>query len=688
VSETIKCSRRRLPALTVGRTLTKLRCSPDGQRGLAWRYLVQIRAHGKPGGLHKGASSNLREEFSPSRALVAGVFVLVAAGTLAGVFGGPRMGEHGTIVALCARNMRLSGDWIVPDFMGTPWIRKPPLPYWLVAAVSYLFPNDSLTHLPVTTAAARLPSGVTALVTVLLLWRLGTSMFGRRTGIVTAVLAGSSLLFLICSVYATAEMPLTCCCTWAFFHFWYAVTSRQRRSRILHLLLFYIAMGFAMLAKAPAPLALVAMPLAVWWYTERPLRLLARCGPGAWRQVLLLFIRQLWPRTIQVFTRLWLAPGLVVCGLLFVPWILKVAHQYPHAWDLWNWQYWQRVQGNYGEPREGGPHNFLWVVAGLLLPWVFMIVEALAAPWMARYARQRRALLYAGLWAVVGIAVMSTMEFKKAYYVAPSVPGLLLLMAVVGDRFYSRKLRRDPVTLRIGLGARRRAVTLSNPVRLAWGLWGIAAVASVVGLVAGSMWFRQEMPKVSMRMTFIAAGTLVLFLIAGAAYVRGRGWAALGITAVTTIAAFNVVWYWCEAAIEEMDNLDKVAGLATALDAAGVPPDAKVLYMDGSPQSRLTFYFNRRNGFLVTPEEIVARMVDRVHNKRQLQELIVNRADELLGSREPVYLVLDQKNYEQYEPHMPRQGKVIATVEDPDSPGRSTVVVSNVARPTSQRASP
>ena len=105
---------------------------------------------------------------------------------------------------------------------------------------------------------------------------------------------------------------LTLCCTWAYFHFWFAVTAEQRRWQFLHAMLFYVAMGFAMLAKGPAPIAVTAIPLAVWWYTQRPLKALADEGLGAWRQVLLLFLRDLWPRTIQVFTKLWLLPGLIV----------------------------------------------------------------------------------------------------------------------------------------------------------------------------------------------------------------------------------------------------------------------------------------------------------------------------------------------------------------------------------------
>ncbi|HOW19195.1 MAG TPA: glycosyltransferase family 39 protein, partial [Phycisphaerae bacterium] len=134
----------------------------------------------------------LRESRPASRMCVLAVVLLVASGTVGAVFGGPELGDHEAIVALCARTMRLSGDWVVPDYLGTPWFRKPPLPYWLIAAASYVLPNDAGTGLPVGTLAARLPTALSSFVTVLLLWRLAASMFGRRIGIVTAAIAGSS----------------------------------------------------------------------------------------------------------------------------------------------------------------------------------------------------------------------------------------------------------------------------------------------------------------------------------------------------------------------------------------------------------------------------------------------------------------------------------------------------------------
>src|SRR5436190_24371935 len=72
--------------------------------------------------------------------------------------------------AEAAREMLESGNWIVPTFNGQPRTAKPALLYWLQVA--------SYRRLGVTEFAARLPSALAALATVLLTYELGRRMFG------------------------------------------------------------------------------------------------------------------------------------------------------------------------------------------------------------------------------------------------------------------------------------------------------------------------------------------------------------------------------------------------------------------------------------------------------------------------------------------------------------------------------
>jgi 4-amino-4-deoxy-L-arabinose transferase-like glycosyltransferase len=622
--------------------------------------------------------NKVADGFSPSPWLIAAVVVLALVATMGAIFGGPLLGDHEAFVAICARNMMLSGDWIVPDFEGTPWIRKTPLPYWLVIASSYLFPNDAHTNLPVSTVSARVPNTILAFLTILMLWRLGSSMFSPRAGIVTAVVACSTLMFLLYSPNATAEMTLTCCCTWCFLHFWYAATTRSPRKRFIHAMMFYVAFGFAMLAKGPAPIAMVAAPLVFWWYMERPLRILAARGFAAWRRVLSSFFRRLWPRTIQAVTRLWLVPGLVVFAVIFLPWVLLVAARYHHAWDLWNWQYLQRAAGNYEDTRPRGPFYYIPIVIGMVMPWVFLLLEAVVSPWLKRYVRQRRGLVYAGLVALLGIVAMSMMEFKKPYYICAAIPGLILMLGVVAERFYAWTPPAGPAVLALGFGRWRRAVHVADARRVAWIVLAVLTVAAIGGLIGGVAWMRREFPTMLMPATILAVITLVILAVAGGAYIRGRGWVALAITAVTMIGVFHVVWYQGAAAIDAASDYSKLAALTRVIDDMKLPPKARVVWPVTDPIARLGFYFNRHVGYMVKPEEIVTRIKDRVRNKGQLHDMVLTRANELLRGQEPVYFVIARERYDMFSAALSKRGKIVATVADPRSSEDDWVIVSNV----------
>lgn len=83
------------------------------------------------------------------------IFGLATLTLLAGL-GGSRLTYHEAIWALNAREMLASGDFLVPTIDGRPWLEKPPLGAWLIAASGWPFGG-------VTEASARLPSALAAI---------------------------------------------------------------------------------------------------------------------------------------------------------------------------------------------------------------------------------------------------------------------------------------------------------------------------------------------------------------------------------------------------------------------------------------------------------------------------------------------------------------------------------------------
>ncbi len=603
-------------------------------------------------GLRTGTSAC---NWKPSGTLRAAVFLFAMIAALTGVWGGPALGDHEALVAQVARNMRVTGDWVVPQFLETKFVRKSPAPYWMVAGASYLFPNDPVTGFPVTPTAARVPSALCSFLTILLLWRLASSMFGARVGIVTAVVASSSIALLLYGPNATAEMPLAFGCTWAYFHFWFAMIARTGWRRFGQMMLFYVALGFAMLAKGPAPVALVGFPLAFWWFTQRPARILSRRGFANWPMALASFVRDLWPRFRDTFTQLWFIPGMILFASTFVPWMLAVGERHPNAWDVWNWQYVQRAEGDFPDTRHRGLFYYPPILAGLVLPWTIFIVEAAISPWVRRHARLQRGLYYAGVWMLMGTFAMAMMEFKKPYYILAAVPGLILLVGVAAEQFYRR-------------------ITQSAAL---WTDFAGISIALVGLVVAAGMSMYGDGETIPPGLGPVGIAILAAFAIAAYLYRADKKWASFAVTALVTVTAFHTVWHVHGHAI---DNIDKVAELAKELDKIGVPKDATVLWADRRPDARLGFYFNRKADHMLDPNDIVKKVPDREKvGKTALEIIAATHGKELLQGSKPVYLIVRRRSYDRWKDHLPDGCEIVGSVADAPTPNeRDWLLLSNV----------
>lgn len=579
------------------------------------------------------------------------VIAFIAVACFSGVWAGPALGDHEALVAQCARDMRVSGDWAIPRFLGKPFVRKTPLPYWMVVGASYLFPPDPVTGLPVSASAARLPSAMCGFATILIMWKLASAMFGRRVGLVTALVAGSSIALLLYSPNATAEMPLTFCCTWAVAHFWFAVTARGLGNRILQLALFYIAMGFAMLAKGPAPIGLVGFPLAVWWFFERPSRVIAGRGLGRWRMALGCFLRDLPALFGGAFTKFWLIPGLLLFAAVFVPWMLTVGARHPAAWDVWNWQYLQRVQGDFPDTRSRGIFYYVPILLGLVMPWTVFILDAVVSPWVRKYARYHRGLLFVGTWAVFGLLSMALMTFKKPYYILPVVPGWIMLLSVP----VAISLRRCPELI-------RRA----KPTLL-WG--GTIALAVVTTVVTWQLVPQYQLPHV---VALLGGAVAAMFGMSLVLSRYGRGWASIAVAGMATVGAFHVVWNGFGSSI---DNVDKVASLAASLNEHGVSEDADLYWADRRPDARLSFYFNRRAEHMLDPNLLVGKVLERKKGDKELELMAYSLGLQLLKSSDTVYLIITRENYDRAKEVLVDYGRVLAEIQPNEEPEEGDWVI-------------
>jgi 4-amino-4-deoxy-L-arabinose transferase-like glycosyltransferase len=544
---------------------------------------------------------------------------------LVAILGGPPLGDHEVIVAQIARQSLRSGSWLVLEYLDTPFLVKPPLTPWLIGAVSHLLPASG-GH-PVNEFTARLPSLAAALLTGWIILRLGSSMFGRRAGVVAAFAWATAVGPLLYAFNATSESLLTLLCTWSFAEFWWSRRTSGTR-RTLHLVRFYIALGLAMMAKGPMPLAAVAVPIAAWWWGERALMVLACGGPRRIGRAAGVLVLRAGRRLKSALGGLGIWWGIPLFLLVFLPWMILVSRRVPYFWELWEYEYLDRAEGRYPGVRSSRLLYYLPILLGMLVPWSLSLPEALASPFLAVYRRHRRPLMYLWHWVVAVFAVMSLMGFKKSYYILPAVPGCALLLGPVLERMFFCSVS--------GVSRRTRL--------------GVAGILAGVVLVATGAWFigRRAYPErwigwVPLLAPAFAALALVGFGVAGWLYLRRRGRVSLGCVGATGYAVFIAVWLVMGPSLGDLQGpMDLVRGL----DRANVPPTADLYWASNRPDGRVLFYGNRPIRQVVDPYRLIAEHREGVSDMGELRTRVGEEVVRRLQEEEARYFVLQRGDFE------------------------------------------
>jgi 4-amino-4-deoxy-L-arabinose transferase-like glycosyltransferase len=160
-----------------------------------------------------------------------------------------------------AREMADSGNYLVPHYCGRPYIDKPPLFNWFLAALFKLTGRVDMT-------IARLPGAISGLVAILGVYALGRRWFNARTAFWAALLFAISRLTIDWSRMCRMDIMMACLVLWAILLADLSAGSRGKRAT-LWWLAACIAVGSAVLAKGPQALLFFAVPVVLVWKVRR-----------------------------------------------------------------------------------------------------------------------------------------------------------------------------------------------------------------------------------------------------------------------------------------------------------------------------------------------------------------------------------------------------------------------------------
>ncbi len=154
-----------------------------------------------------------------------------------------------TRFALQARQMVETGDWLVPRWSGRPLGTKPPLFHWTIGLLS-------VASGEVSEWTARIPSAAAALATLFLVYALGSILFGRKTGFLSALVLSTTFIFFQHARMARSDMLLTFFITLSVYLFVAGSLRAESKARLGYLLGAYGAAALATLTKGPVGIVL------------------------------------------------------------------------------------------------------------------------------------------------------------------------------------------------------------------------------------------------------------------------------------------------------------------------------------------------------------------------------------------------------------------------------------------------
>jgi len=322
------------------------------------------------------------------------VLLLALFGTLflSGLGSAPLIDPDEGRYAEIPREMLERGDFVTPTLNYVKYFEKPPLLYWLNAgSIKFLGQNEF---------AVRLPSALSGLLTIIVTYGTARTLFNRRTGLLAAMILGSSAGLLMQGRIILTDMVLTCCLTTALFCFLLAARPGTKKQQ-LFFSLFFIFCGLSVLTKGLIGMVLPAG--IIFWF---------------------LLVGKRWHLLREIP---WVS-GLLLFSLITTPWFLLVSlknPEFPHFFFIH--EHFQRYTSTIHQ-RSQPFWFFLPIMFLVMLPWSFFFPGSLAHAWKDRF-RHDGATLFLLIWPLVILCFFSLSSSKLIPYILPTMPPLALLIA-------------------------------------------------------------------------------------------------------------------------------------------------------------------------------------------------------------------------------------------------------------------
>jgi 4-amino-4-deoxy-L-arabinose transferase-like glycosyltransferase len=298
-----------------------------------------------------------------------------------------------------AREMKESGAWLSPSYDGIAYLDKPAFYFKAVALSLAAFGNNE--------TAARLPSAIFGLATLVLAYGFCRRVYGPRCAVMAVIITATMPLYVVLSRTVIFDIALAFFVVAAIFA-GYLAEECEGKSRRNWYLLGALAAGFATLVKGPVGFLIPGLVLFVFHRVEG--------RRGVWKR--------------------FFAPlNLLAFFGVTLPWFIGLSLQHP------DFPYYGLVEESFHRFTTPTFHRsqpfyfYALIVAGLFLPWSFILPEAGVAAWKRKTSLSSADRLCI-VWAVVVVVFFSLSKSKLPGYILTATVACGILTA----RFFQQAI--------------------------------------------------------------------------------------------------------------------------------------------------------------------------------------------------------------------------------------------------------
>jgi 4-amino-4-deoxy-L-arabinose transferase-like glycosyltransferase len=306
-------------------------------------------------------------------------------------------------VAEISRVMAASGDYLIPELSGRPFLEQPPLYYAVAGVFWHIFGTGN-------EGFGRLASVLFAAGTLLIVFFGTKALYSAHAAALSALVLATTGDYFLMTHKMVVDNALVFFITAALFCFVLAYRGVLGKGYVL----FWICLAGAFLTKGIIGIAI----------------------PGAGAAIFIL-----WQKDPAMIKKAWVVPGILLVVMAMLAWAwglyLRGGKDFLSTFFLYNNLGRFASQGIYRGGHINPFYYYLYTVLLNGLPWSIALIAALIAGW-----KPDERLRFFCSWFFGGLVLLSIASTKRGLYFLPMYPA----MAVIAGQWLSGMANREPAT--------------------------------------------------------------------------------------------------------------------------------------------------------------------------------------------------------------------------------------------------